>query len=556
MATSRSGPALADAAHVLSGQLRTHLKRLSAALLPHAPRLERAFDSYLISQQFDRQQRRAMHRITLVNAARLLSAGRGVGDFFEDVEYHGRRLAKLNVPPGRVVQCVAEAGMLVQRALAGLPEAERRNHTWVSEQVNFAVILTLNNAYYQVREVETEAFYRLSQVELESRTLDELLGGFMAVLVRALGADSGVLYTLEEGEWHPRAKEPVTQGKRPLVAHNAQLLRKLSKPYQSQIARGAKYVLDPAWHKKYVYFWSVPIAEEGRTVGVVQLAFRRDWEWLPRELDLLLAAAERCLIASEKAKLVENLRRSEATIRELAAHMIDVEEAERRRISRELHDEAGQSMLCIRLALEMIEQALPDEMAGIRDRVSDTRDITEKTIIEVRRLIAALSPAVLEQLGLGAAIRQLSMRFRQIYPCTVRLHLVRLPEKLPRKIEIIVYRIVQECFNNIGKHSQAKSVNLSLSGSDTWLRLRVEDDGIGFDLSAAQAKHGSFGLAGMRERVTLLGGNCWIRSTPRGRNEKSGTEVLVEIPLGGEGITDTRSATKGKGPRGNERRER
>src|SRR6202023_3495334 len=110
----------------------------------------------------------------------------------------------------------------------------------------------------------------------------------------------------------------------------------------------------------------------------------------------------------------------EEQVRQLAEHMLHVEEIERRRISRELHDEAGQSLLCIRLQMEMLEQT-----EWIR-KLREARDLTERTILEMRRLIAALSPAVLEQLGLGAALRQLVNRFRRLHPIRVRLLLSRL----------------------------------------------------------------------------------------------------------------------------------
>src|SRR6202008_4639170 len=135
-----------------------------------------------------------------------------------------------------------------------------------------------------------------------------------------------------------------------------------------------------------------------------------------------------------------------------------------RRISRELHDEAGQSLLCIRLQMELIEQALPESEGEWRAKLREARDLTERTILEMRRLIAALSPAVLESLGLGAALRQLITPFRRLHPCRMRLHLARIGG-LPQQIEIIVYRLVQECCNNIGKHSQATNVNISVTSA-------------------------------------------------------------------------------------------
>ena len=121
--------------------------------------------------------------------------------------------------------------------------------------------------------------------------------------------------------------------------------------------------------------------------------------------------------------------------------------------------------------MELVEQALPENAGETRSKLREARDLTERTILEMRRLIAALSPAVLEQLGLGAALRQLVNRFQRLHPCRVRLQLSKMGA-LPQQIEIITYRLVQECFNNIGKHSGATHVNISLS----FRRWMVEAD--------------------------------------------------------------------------------
>jgi signal transduction histidine kinase len=189
--------------------------------------------------------------------------------------------------------------------------------------------------------------------------------------------------------------------------------------------------------------------------------------------------------AAEKARLVEDLARREEQIRHLSEHMMQVEEEERRRISRELHDEAGQSLLCIRLKLEMMGMTAPENLRG---PITETRELTEQTIAGIRRTIAALSPALLEQLGLAAALRQMAHRFRDIYPGRVRLHLPARRDPFPRECETAAFRLAQECFHNIAKHARASTVNLSLESSDGILRLNVEDDGVGFDMNAARGK--------------------------------------------------------------------
>jgi signal transduction histidine kinase len=307
-------------------------------------------------------------------------------------------------------------------------------------------------------------------------------------------------------------------------------------------------LLDPSWHGRFAC-WSIPIAAEGQVAGVMQFGFSKDYEWLPREQELLAAAAERCYLAVEKARLLEDLSAREAQVRQLAEHMLHVEEVERRRISRELHDEAGQSLLWVRLQLEMMEQGLPPHEGSLKPRLRDLLQQVEHTILEIRRLIAALSPAVLEQLGLGAAVRQLVSRFRRRHPCKVRLHVNRIGG-LPKTTETIVYRLLQECCNNIAKHSQASTVNISLASADGVLELNVEDDGIGFDVQEAVARRDSFGLAGMRERVTLLGGRFEVTSRgasqpANGNGKGSGTDFKRQENREG-GLMDERTNGDGK----------
>jgi signal transduction histidine kinase len=427
---------------------------------------------------------------------------------------------------------------------------EYANFQWVREQLHFCVILTLNNAYYQVREAETQAFYELFRVELESRNLDELLRRFLQALVQVCHADAGHLYLLNDqrSAWVLRAKAQTrvpNQSTFTEVRNNPAKLKMLSISRQIDTSNGSGHLLlEPGWKDDFKMCWSIPLAAGGRTAGVMQFAFSNLYEWLPREQELLAAAAERCLMAADKARLMEDLAASEEQIRQLAEHMLHVEEMERRRISRELHDEAGQSLLCIRLQIELVENSIPPEHSQWIAKLKEARDLTERTILEMRRLIAALSPAVLEQLGLGAALRQLVNRFRSLHPIRVRLLLGRLG-RLPQHTEIIVYRLVQECCNNIAKHSAATGVNISVSSADGWVRLAVEDNGVGFKVEEALARKDSFGLSGMRERVALLGGRFDVKSHPSigpgsgnsqsdRRKKGRGTKISITLPVAKE----------------------
>jgi signal transduction histidine kinase len=550
-------PELADAADVLSDQLRVHLDRLAVFLLPHVEALDRRFlarlkRGRLEPRQFEPKIRVALASITPGAAARILASGQPPLKFIEQVEYNGRRLAKLNLPPSSIVEALQEYDRLLTPMLRRLLPNEYANFQWVREQLHFCVILTLNNAYYQVREAETQAFYELFRVELESRNLDELLHRFLAALVQVCHADAGHLYLLNDKRraWVLRAQAQKRRQNRPIlteVPNSPAKMRALANSRQIELRGNGSggLLLDSGWNEQFQTVWSIPLATGGRTAGVMQFGFSKSYEWLPREQELLAAAAERCLMAAEKARLMEDLAAREEQVRQLAEHMLHVEEIERRRISRELHDEAGQSLLCIRLQMELLEQALPSEYVEWIGKLREARDLTERTILEMRRLIAALSPAVLEQLGLGAAMRQLVNRFRRLHPIRVKMFLSRLG-RLPQHTEIIVYRLVQECFNNIAKHSGATGVNISVSSADGWVRLAVEDNGVGFKVEEALARKDSFGLSGMRERVALLGGRFEIRSHPRngssngtangkgsvdGKRTGRGTKILIRLPV-------------------------
>jgi signal transduction histidine kinase len=229
-------------------------------------------------------------------------------------------------------------------------------------------------------------------------------------------------------------------------------------------------------------------------------------------------------MAAEKLRLTGQLAAREREVRELAERMLQVEERERRRISRELHDEAGQLLPYVRLQLEMIEREL-DTPPAITKRLAEAREAIGRTVLEIRRVLSDLSPAVLEQLGLAAAVRQLLVRLREVHGVSGRLEAEGLAT-LPEKTAILVYRLVQECCNNVARHSSASHLNVSLSAADGMLKMRIQDDGVGFRVAEALGKPESYGLAGMRERVALAGGKFEIVSSPG-----QGARVSVVIPI-------------------------
>ena len=531
-------PVLADAAGLLSSQVRAQIQLLVRRLKPFVPRLERQFIREMRKLGFTPPQRSALVRITLGATAGLLAGRQPLSAFFEHIEYNGRRLAKLNLRRGAVVDALQSYNRLAAAVFGRLSPGEGAVLGWVSEQLNFSIVLTLNNAFYQVRETETEAFYELFQAELESGGQRQLLERSLATLTRFCQAGAGRLFLFdrERGVWLTLASD----GAPPPPAPDAlSALDMLSLP--RHIARGGRFerlLLDPSWRGVYPSCWSIPLFSGENLAGAMQFAFVKQYEWLPRELQLLTGAAERFLLAGEKLRLTEDLAAREAQIRQLASSILEVEERERRRISREMHDGAGQLLVYLRLQLDLIERTMPEPPLALHEGLDEARDLIGRTVVEIRRLISDLSPAVLEQLGLGAAVRQLVRRFRDLHGAQIRLDLPRLTS-LPQQTEVIVYRLVQECCSNVARHSSASHVNISFSSADGILRLIVEDDGVGFEVAKALTRPGSSGLAGMRERVALIGGRFQVESRPG-----YGTKVTIELP-----VAEGRRPPAGPGPR-------
>jgi signal transduction histidine kinase len=207
---------------------------------------------------------------------------------------------------------------------------------------------------------------------------------------------------------------------------------------------------------------------------------------------------------------------------EVSRHLLKGEEAERRRISRELHDETGQALMVLRFQLEMLASKTRSQEQ--KDLVEESLDVLDRTIEGLRRIIARLSPRVLEEFGLLAAIR----RHAQLLASQTRMKArVELPDEIAamdHDIEVALYRSAQEALHNIAKHSRARNFVVRLHTDGNEIHLEIEDDGSG--LSTKAPDDSGFGLTGMRERAVALGGSMSIDSR-RGR----GTQIRIILPF-------------------------
>jgi two-component system, NarL family, sensor histidine kinase UhpB len=229
---------------------------------------------------------------------------------------------------------------------------------------------------------------------------------------------------------------------------------------------------------------------------------------------------------SEVARLTaafnEMLDRLESERRESGYRALVAEEAERRRVAAELHDEIGQRLTALVLVLDRLARLAP---SGLRDELAVATAETKETLEGVRGLARRLRPEVLDELGLIPALRNLCDRFER--PDGLVVHRS-LPPELPEldgEAELVIYRVAQESLTNVARHAQARHAHVTLEPAAEEVGLAVRDDGIGID--AARAAESPGGIRGMRERAMLIGAKLELEALDGG-----GTEVRLRCPRG------------------------
>jgi two-component system sensor histidine kinase UhpB len=201
------------------------------------------------------------------------------------------------------------------------------------------------------------------------------------------------------------------------------------------------------------------------------------------------------------------------------ARALHAQEAERQRISQELHDEVGQSLTAVLLGLRQAIRSVPDDLVQELEQVRET---TRACLEEVRRISQALRPGVLADLGLIDSLSSLASDLTARCGITVTRGFGPGLPALPPETELVVYRVAQEALTNVARHSHAQHVQLGLTRRGGVLVLRVADDGVGGAVGQTGA-----GLQGMEERAQMVGGRLEVRA-----HEGGGTEVLLDVPLG------------------------
>jgi len=217
-----------------------------------------------------------------------------------------------------------------------------------------------------------------------------------------------------------------------------------------------------------------------------------------------------------------SLARREHDLRALSASLMSAQEEERRRLSRELHDEFGQSLTAVNAYLWLIERQGAQDTEAMHARAKEARQVIAKTLSAMRELSQLLRPSVLDEFGLVPSLEEHLKIFSQRYEIATSLTTVGLPDRLPADMETALYRITQEALTNVARHARASAVRVALAAEGGRLLLEIVDDGVGFP--ADGTRRTGIGLIGIRERAHALGGTLTVSSGSGGR-------LRVELPL-------------------------
>ena len=229
-------------------------------------------------------------------------------------------------------------------------------------------------------------------------------------------------------------------------------------------------------------------------------------------------------------RLIETFNQMVATtaennleLRQLSQRILRAQEDERQRVARELHDQSGQSLTTMLVRLRLLERS--EDVTQARQHVQALRQLTAQALDEVRRIALELRPKILEDLGLCEALAWRADELNTGGTLKITLQTIGMDRRLSRELELVLYRVAQEALTNVARHAKAGSAHVILRQLDGRVTLTVEDDGAGFDADAALAHPNGLGLAGMRERLALVGGTLQVHSGP-GR----GTHLIAIAP--------------------------
>jgi signal transduction histidine kinase len=505
---------------------------VTRALQPFFPEITAQWRQHMFTEfDFDGRAMAALERLTIGTGFSIFSQT-DFATFYDNLQHFGDRLAKLKVSARAVVRSLQIYQELIDTCLEKIFPLDRLPEVMAAmETLSWASYVAVSTAYSDAQKAEAETLLSVLDAELSAATLDALLVRVLEIALHTFDGNLGLILLRDAEQQVLRLQAQAGFGEELDDASSASLADGLAssvatngEPVILHDLRGCREAIDPLLREKAEALWGIPLKLNESVIGVLLIGFSRPHACLPTESALLRAIADRSAMAIDRARMTDALRERETRIAELTAHLMYVQEEERKRISRELHDETGQALMVIRLYLGMLESSVTAHSA--RMKIRETLDVVDRTIEGIRRIIGRLSPLVLQELGLIAAVRKEAKDLAKSAGVKARVTVSPNFGRMATPIEAAFYRIVQEALHNVAKHANATTVSIEMSRESGSVRLLIEDDGVGIASQKPNPGRQTFGMAGMRERISNIGGKMKVTS-PRGK----GTRIEVIAPV-------------------------
>ncbi|MEK7353436.1 MAG: GAF domain-containing protein, partial [Chloroflexota bacterium] len=277
------------------------------------------------------------------------------------------------------------------------------------------------------------------------------------------------------------------------------------------------------------YFVSVPLKSKDKVLGVMNVTCSAERCFTERDFELMHSIGYHVGLAVENSMLYQETRQKEELRGQLLSTIINAQEEERKRISRELHDGCAQTLTGLIMSIESAENMASYKPSAVTEKLASTRLIATRVLEDMRKLMRGLRSTDLDELGLVAAIHSNAKTNLEAADIQLDFEAQGFNHSLHPSIETTLFRIVQEAVHNVIKHAGARLVTIRMRMEDSKIAATIADDGRGFDAATfftPGTRVQSLGLIGMQERASLLGGSLSITSTPG-----QGTLIVVEIPI-------------------------
>jgi PAS domain S-box-containing protein len=463
----------------------------------------------------------------------------GQPHLFQELEQHGYHVRSLAAVPLRLHGQVI--GVL--EAVHSQPAAFDTDHLQLLEaSANWTAIAISNARLYEAERQARQATetLRAANVALsQTLELEIVLDSLLRYLTELVPCNTANVMLLDPDDnyFYVRAMRGYERWSDPIQTRQIKFSLDTNPPLQALYETRQGLIIDdtdtyPGWERPlgadHVRNWmGVPLVAGGKLIGVFSADKAEPAFFNENHLRLAEALAAQAAIAIQNARLFEAVETGREQMRRLSQQAISILEDERRRVSRELHDEAGQALTALRISLGLMKESMPADPPALREQMSDAIQLTGETMEQIRLLAQGLRPPALDTVGLSSVVEGYCRDFATRTRLRLECHTQPVPP-LPDTHIITLYRFLQEALTNVVRHSQATWAEVRLGYDGSFITLEVTDDGIGFDAASRMSGTAArgIGLLGMRERMELLEGTLLVESRPG-----QGAHLVARLPL-------------------------